>query len=100
MDVDPPSCANVDDEIDILTELGENLITAILQRESLETIKSRLDAGAPPWYQNESEGISALHAAAYIENEGLVQLLINKGAIWNAGETFGLGLSTRLTAQR
>jgi type IV protein arginine methyltransferase len=79
--------SDVDVEIDALTELGERLVNAILHREGLEKIKS-LILDAPLWYQNDSEGMSALHAAAYIENEELVQLLIDEGAVWNAGEAF------------
>ncbi|TRM69857.1 S-adenosyl-L-methionine-dependent methyltransferase [Schizophyllum amplum] len=52
----------------------------------METIQMAIEIGAPLWYQNEEEGISALHAAAYMQNEELVQLLLKKGAIWNAAD--------------
>jgi ankyrin repeat protein len=88
MNADPTPSSKVEDEIDALTKLGERLVNGILQRESLEKIKSLLLDAAPLWYQNDSEGISALHAAAFTENEELVQLLIDEGAVWNAGEIF------------
>ncbi|KAL1748763.1 S-adenosyl-L-methionine-dependent methyltransferase [Schizophyllum fasciatum] len=50
----------------------------------MDTIQQAIEIGAPLWYQNEEEGISALHAAAYMQNEELVKLLLQKGAVWNA----------------
>ncbi|KAJ7497342.1 arginine methyl transferase [Mycena latifolia] len=73
-----------EDDLDALTILGEHLINSILLQEPLDTIRSIMEAGAPLWYQNESEGISCLHAAAYIQDLDLVQLLIHDGAVWNA----------------
>ena len=75
----------MDDSIDALTLLGEHLVDSILDRQSVDHIKSVLDAGAPVWYQNESEGISPLHAAAYVQDTELVRYLIEQGAVWNAG---------------
>ncbi|OAX43320.1 arginine methyl transferase [Rhizopogon vinicolor AM-OR11-026] len=75
---------DVDDpEIIMLTELGSTLINAILEKEPISNVRDLIDAGAPLWYQNE-EGTSVLHAAAYVENEQLVKLLIEEGAVWNA----------------
>ncbi|KXN92459.1 Arginine N-methyltransferase 2 [Leucoagaricus sp. SymC.cos] len=68
----------------VATQLGEQLITAILQNTPATEIKSLVDAGAPVWYQNETEGTSPLHAAAYTRNLELIQFLIEKGAVWNA----------------
>ena len=77
---------HIDDlDIDTVLRLGEELITRILENESLESISELLDSGSPVWYQNESEGISPLHAAAFIQSVELVKLLIEKGAVWNAG---------------
>lgn len=73
-----------DSEINLLTELGTTLINAILEKEPISNVRDLIDAGAPLWYQNE-EGTSVLHAAVYGENEQLVRLLIEEGAIWNAG---------------
>lgn len=73
------------DASEAATQLGEQLVTAILQNASTGTIKSLIDAGAPVWYQSEAEGTSPLHAAAYTRNLELVQYLIEKGAVWNAG---------------
>lgn len=70
--------------IEEATEMGTRLINSILNRESFESIKAQVDAGAPLWFQDD-EGTSALHAAAYIESEELVRFLIEEGAIWNAG---------------
>jgi protein arginine N-methyltransferase 2 len=73
-----------DPEIVALIELGATLINAILEKEPISNVRDLIDAGAPLWYQNE-EGTSVLHAAAYVENEQLVKLLIEEGAVWNAG---------------
>jgi len=64
--------------------LGEELIASILENESVETISGLLGSGSPVWYQNELEGISPLHAAAFVQNVELVKMLIEKGAVWNA----------------
>lgn len=73
-------------EVDELTELGEQLVYAILLDEPLSSIRALIDAGAPLWYQNEAEGTSPLHAAAYMENEDILKLVLETGAIWNAGQ--------------
>ncbi|KAJ7703140.1 S-adenosyl-L-methionine-dependent methyltransferase [Mycena rosella] len=73
-----------EDDLDALTVLGEHLINSILFEEPLESIKRIIATGAPLWYQNESEGISCLHAAAYIQDLDLVKLLLQDGALWNA----------------
>ncbi|EMD37365.1 hypothetical protein CERSUDRAFT_114038 [Gelatoporia subvermispora B] len=66
-----------------LMEAGQQLVDAILSRAHIEPIKAMITSGAPLWYQDD-EGMSALHAAAYVENTELVRLLIDEGAIWNA----------------
>ncbi len=68
-----------------LTDEGELLITAILEKRPIEEVRPQIKSGAPLWYQNE-EGISALHAAAYSEDLGTIRLLLGSGAVWNAGE--------------
>lgn len=73
-----------DEQIDEAVSLGQNLISRILDRKPLEETKVLVDAGAPLWFQDD-DGTSALHAAAYVENEELVRFLIANGAIWNAG---------------
>ena len=73
-----------DARVDEVIDLGQKLITSILEREPIETVKAYLEADAPLWFQDD-DGTSALHAAAYVENEDLVRLLIEKGALWNAG---------------
>ncbi|KAH9930378.1 hypothetical protein B0H21DRAFT_761556 [Amylocystis lapponica] len=75
--------SNSDTEVDSMIELGQRLITAILERAPLEEAKTLIVAGAPLWYQD-GEGTSALHAAAYVESSDLVRLLIDEGALWNA----------------
>lgn len=77
-----------DEDIETLSMLGGYLIFSILDRRPLPKFLTLIDAGAPLWYQDE-DGTSALHAAAYIEDEKLVRILIEKGAIWNAGEGVG-----------
>jgi ankyrin repeat protein len=70
--------------LDAVVKLGSKLIESIFKGESFETIKALIETGAPLWYQDE-DGFSALHAACFRENTALVQILIDKGAIWNAG---------------
>lgn len=74
-----------DEDIEALSVLGGYLIFSILHRRPLPKILTLIDAGAPLWYQDD-EGTSPLHAAAYVEDEELVSILIEKGAIWNAGK--------------
>jgi type IV protein arginine methyltransferase len=83
-----PLDLDLDDEIDTLANLGLSLIYAILEGEDMQYVQRLLDAGAPVWYQDEVEGISALHAAAYTENKELIDLLIDQGALWNAGSPY------------
>ena len=73
-----------DEDIEALSMLGGYLIFSILHRRPLLKILTLIDAGAPLWYQDD-EGTSPLHAAAYTEDEELIRILIEKGAIWNAG---------------
>ncbi|KAJ3803006.1 arginine methyl transferase [Lentinula aff. detonsa] len=77
-----------EETVHIFTRLGEYLIDSILHGESFDAIKRIVLEGAPLWYQNESEGMSALHAAAYVQNPELVQFLIDEGAIWNSGKAY------------
>ena len=70
-------------EVYALSELGQNLISAILDGKSLAEIRMLIDS-APLWFQDD-DGWSALHAAAKIEDETLVRLLLENGAVWNAG---------------
>ncbi|KAF5354660.1 hypothetical protein D9756_005333 [Leucocoprinus leucothites] len=77
------------DTSEIAAQLGEQLIEAILQNAPTTDIQSLVETGAPVWYQNEAEGMSPLHAAAYTRNFELVQFLIGKGAVWNAGASNG-----------
>jgi len=67
------------------THLGEDLIEKILNNEPTEVISAILESGAPVWYQNASEGTSSLHAATFTQNVDLVNLLLENGAVWNAG---------------
>jgi protein arginine N-methyltransferase 2 len=74
----------VDADVEAASLFGEQLISSILADEPTAAVKRLIDNGAPLWYQNE-EGISCLHAAAYLQNSELVKYLIEKGAVWNAG---------------
>jgi protein arginine N-methyltransferase 2 len=78
----------VDAEIQALSNLGEHLIDSIIADEPLEAIKAIIDSDAPLWYQNDAEGMSPLHAAAYMQNAELARILIERGAVWNAGKLF------------
>ena len=75
-----------DQALDTAIELGAKLISTIFNGEPSGTIKDLINAGAPLWYQDE-DGFSALHAACFREDSDLVELLIERGAIWNAGES-------------
>lgn len=75
------------EEINAITELGTTLIQAILEKEPLANIRDLIDAGAPLWFQD-NQGTSPLHAAAYVGNDQLVKLLLEEGALWNAGKSF------------
>jgi type IV protein arginine methyltransferase len=68
-----------------MDDAGEQLVAAILQRQSVDYIQNLIENGAPVWYQNKTEGTSPLHAAAHIQNPSLVQILIQNGAVWNSG---------------
>ncbi|KAK7053335.1 Arginine N-methyltransferase 2 [Paramarasmius palmivorus] len=72
------------EDVDELAQLGETLISMILQDEPVPELEILIKNGAPLWYANESEGLTALHAAAYMRNEDLVRMLIKEGALWNA----------------
>jgi len=75
------------DSGDVAVMLGSQLIQNILAGASLDEVQFYVKAtDAPVWYQDEVEGISALHAAAYVRNKELVKWLIKEGAVWNAGE--------------
>jgi type IV protein arginine methyltransferase len=74
-----------EEEIHAIEELGQALVSAILDRAPLSIIEQLLDADAPLWWQD-ADGWGALHAAAYAENEALIRLLIERGAVWNAGD--------------
>jgi protein arginine N-methyltransferase 2 len=82
MDLEPID----DDELANLAELGQSLITSIFNRKPLSEIEALVKDGAPLWYQD-ADGASALHAAAYIEDEDIVQYLIQTGATWNSGKS-------------
>lgn len=78
------SNSGADANVEAASLLGEQLITSILADEHNAGVKRLIDDGAPVWYQNE-EGISCLHAAAYLQNTELVKYLLERGAVWNAG---------------
>ncbi|KAG6845935.1 hypothetical protein H0H87_000741 [Tephrocybe sp. NHM501043] len=82
------SNSDLDAGVQALSDLGDLLITSIISGEPTEAIQALIDAGAPLWYQNNAEGMSALHAAAYMQNTSLVKMLIEQGAIWNVVDNF------------
>ena len=81
-----------DEDIQVLASLGTSLIDAIFDLQPLQNIKDLVKAGAPLWYQDIHEGLSPLHAAAFVENPELVRFLIDQGALWNSGDS-GLQIS-------
>ena len=78
--------ADGDMDVDVLVELGYDLVDAILRRRPLKEIKEKVAGGARVWYQDDAR--TSLHAAAYVENAELVRYLIEEGARWNAGECY------------
>jgi len=80
-----------DEDIEVISVLGGYLIFSILHRRPLPKILTLIDANAPLWYQDD-EGTSPLHAAAYIGDDELVRILIERGAIWNAGNVDWRGM--------
>jgi type IV protein arginine methyltransferase len=74
------------EELGKIAELGQALIDAVLEYAPIEDVQKLLDEDAPLWYQDEC-GWSALHAAANVENPELVKILLQRGALWNAGKT-------------
>ncbi|THH07221.1 hypothetical protein EW145_g3532 [Phellinidium pouzarii] len=77
-----------DAEIDALVGLGKSLIASIFDRKPLAELKALIAQDAPLWYQDD-DGNSALHAAAYTESQALVDLLIERGAVWNVVDDLG-----------
>jgi len=66
--------------------LGQALIGAILERAPPEDVQKLLvEDEAPLWFRDE-DGWSALHAAASVEDAGLIKNLLQRGAPWNSGE--------------
>jgi protein arginine N-methyltransferase 2 len=84
-----------EEELSKIAELGQALIDAILEYVQIEDVQKLLDEDAPLWYQDEC-GWSALHAAASVENTELVKGLLQRGALWNAGNARSLTCSSRI----
>lgn len=72
-------------ETDIV-DAGTQLLDAIQARDTPQTL-ALLKQGAPIWFEEEETGWSALHFAAHYEDVELVDVLIERGAIWNASES-------------
>lgn len=71
------------------TTLGSQLIDTILSSPSdTKQIKELIEQGAPLWYQTDDEGLACLHAACFVQDPGLVRLLLENGAPWNLGMSF------------
>jgi hypothetical protein len=76
----------VSDSDSEIEALGRALVNAILDHAPPEDVQKLLDEDeAPLWYQDE-DGWSALHAAASVEDAGLVKDLLQRGAPWNSCE--------------
>jgi type IV protein arginine methyltransferase len=88
-----------DSEVDAATRLGSHLINIIFSSlpSDIPVIQSLVKAGAPLWYQDEAHGFSALHAACFVENHELVQMLIESGAVWNSGSCISLYLPVSMS---
>lgn len=81
-----------DSEVEDAVQLGSQLIESILSFSppDLPHVQSLIKAGAPLWYQQEKDGLSALHAACFVEYPDLVRILIENGAVWNSGAYLSL----------
>ncbi|KAF8585894.1 hypothetical protein K439DRAFT_1409609 [Ramaria rubella] len=85
---------DVDDEeheVDAAVQLGSQLIDAILAstEDDVPKIESLIRAGAPLWYQEDNGGLSALHAACFVESSKIVSMLLELGAVWNCVDDLG-----------
>ena len=68
-----------------IEDAGNRLLDAIQARDMPHTL-TLLNQAAPIWFQEEETGWSALHFAAHYEDVELVDILIERGAIWNASK--------------
>jgi len=68
-----------------IVDAGTRLLDAIQARDTPQAL-ALLKQGAPIWFQEQETGWSALHFAAYYEDVELVEMLIERGAIWNASQ--------------
>jgi hypothetical protein len=66
-----------------IVDAGTRLLDTIQARDTPQTL-ALLKQGAPIWFQEQETGWSALHFAAHYEDVELVEMLIERGAIWNA----------------
>jgi protein arginine N-methyltransferase 2 len=65
------------------------------ERGDVESVKDLLKRDdIPLWWQEDITGWTVLHAATASENAELVDYLLQKGAIWNAGGRILLGSRT------
>ncbi|KAI0038902.1 hypothetical protein FA95DRAFT_1659148 [Auriscalpium vulgare] len=77
-----------DEDVEQIIQLGQALIHAILEGQPTSAIQVIIDAGAPLWFQDD-DGWSPLHAAASVQNDALMQLLLEEGAVWNQTDNLG-----------
>ncbi|KAL0072432.1 Arginine N-methyltransferase 2 [Marasmius tenuissimus] len=75
---------SADSDVEVLIQLGRALISKILEGEPMTSVQKLVEDGAPLWYQDDEDGSSPLHAAAYLQSEELVKYLLEQGAVWNA----------------
>lgn len=73
-------------ELAAAIDKGRALIYAIRDGK-LALARQRL-ASVPLWVQEEETGWTALHFAAWIEDEDLVSRLLEAGAVWNLSKEF------------
>ena len=73
-------------QVEEMLALGAELFHACLVPGNIDTVQKFVDNGYPTWFQDPESGWSILHAAAAIQDEGLIRLLLKSSAIWNAGK--------------
>jgi len=78
-----------------IVDAGTRLLDAIQARDTPQTL-ALLKQGAPIWFQEQETGWSALHFAAHYEDIELVEILIERGAIWNASQFITFSTSLHL----
>lgn len=78
--------SGMDDEAALFVEAGMRLLD-VVESGDLPAVKRLVEEEEPPiFYQDPESGWSALHLAAGAESPGLLEYLLERGAVWNLGQ--------------